>query len=61
MAEQRSLVDIEQAAAIPGVTVPTLYKWARARRVPCIRFGARIRFDPRALDRFVAQNTVEAK
>lgn len=58
----RRLLDIEQAAEVLGIHAATLYKWARAKRVPCIRMGARvIRFDQRALDKFLAQNTVEAQ
>jgi excisionase family DNA binding protein len=58
----RRLLDIEQAAEVLGIHAATLYKWARAKRVPCIRMGARvIRFDPRALEKFLAQNTVEAR
>jgi excisionase family DNA binding protein len=58
----RRLLDIDQAAEVLGIHVATLYRWARARRVPCIRMGARIiRFDPRELDRFLARNTVEAR
>jgi excisionase family DNA binding protein len=58
----RRLLDIEQAAEVLGVHYGTLYRWAKARKVPCIRMGARvIRFDPRALERFLAQNTVEVR
>jgi excisionase family DNA binding protein len=58
----RRLLDIEQAAEVLGIHVATLYRWSRARRVPCIRMGARvIRFDPIVLEKFLRQNTVEAR
>jgi excisionase family DNA binding protein len=54
----RKLLDIEEAAELLGVAVATLYRWSRAKRVPCIRIGPRvIRFDPRALDKFIASHT----
>jgi excisionase family DNA binding protein len=60
--EKRQLLDIDEAAGILGVHPATLYRWSRSRRVPCIRIGARlIRFDPRALEKFLAQNTVEVR
>jgi excisionase family DNA binding protein len=55
---ERRLLDIEEAAEHLGIHVATLYRWARAKRVPCIRMSARvIRFDPRQLEKFLAQNT----
>lgn len=55
-----TLLDIDQAAKVLAVHPATLYRWARSNRVPVIRIGARIlRFDPRALDRFIASNSVE--
>jgi excisionase family DNA binding protein len=58
----KELERFPQAANRLGVKVPTLRKWVREGRVPVIRLSARaLRFDPRALDKFIAQNTVEAR
>jgi excisionase family DNA binding protein len=58
----KELERFPQAASRLGVKVPTLRKWVREGRVPVIRLSARaLRFDPRALDKFIAQNTVEAR
>ena len=59
---ERRLLDIEQAANLLGVSVASLYRWTQTKKIPCIRLGRRvIRFDPRALEKFLAQNTVEAR
>jgi excisionase family DNA binding protein len=56
------LFDVAQAAQVLGLHPGTVYRLARARRLPCIRIGPRVvRFDPRALDRFLRQNTVEVR
>ena len=56
------LLDIDQAAEVLSIHAGTLYRWARAKRVPCIRMGARvIRFDPRELQRFIERSTVEVR
>jgi excisionase family DNA binding protein len=50
-----TLLDIDQAAKVLAVHPATLYRWARSNRVPVIRIGSRVlRFDPRALERFLA-------
>jgi excisionase family DNA binding protein len=56
----RKLLDIEEAAALLGIHAATLYRWARAKRVPCIRMGPRaIRFDPQALERYLTRHSTE--
>jgi excisionase family DNA binding protein len=57
-----ALLDINQAAERLAVHPMTLYRWARAGRVPAIRIGARVlRFDSRALERFISANSVEVR
>jgi excisionase family DNA binding protein len=55
-----ALYDVPTAAAVLNVSVHTLRKWVRERRIPVTRLGRAVRFDPRALERFVERNTLEA-
>lgn len=56
------LLDVEQAAAVLGLHPGTVYRLARARRIPCIRIGERVvRFDSKSLERFLRQSTVEVR
>ena len=60
--DTRKLLDIRQAAEILRVHPGTVYRWARAHRVPSVRISARVlRFDPRALDKFIAANTNDVR
>jgi excisionase family DNA binding protein len=53
-----ALLDIDQAAERLSVHPATLYRWAKQKRIPAIRMGTRVlRFDARALERFIATNT----
>jgi len=58
--DSAALVDIEEAARILGLSKFTLRRWTAQRRVPHVRLGRRIVFDPRALAGFVMANTVGA-
>jgi excisionase family DNA binding protein len=37
---------LKETARFLGVHPKTLERWVRSRRIPCVRVGTRIRFDP---------------
>ena len=47
--ERKSLLDVREVVTLLGVHQQTIYEWAWAGKIPHIRVGARIKFDPRAL------------
>jgi excisionase family DNA binding protein len=51
------LWDIEETATHLGVSIPWIYKAVREGKIPVTRFGRSLRFDPRALDRFIERST----
>jgi excisionase family DNA binding protein len=53
----RRLLKVGEAARFLGLTVDTVYKKARLREVPSVKVGRALRFDIRALERFVEQHT----
>jgi excisionase family DNA binding protein len=55
------LTDIRGASEMLRVSPHTLRKWIRQRRLPVVRLGRAIRFDPRALERFIERNTVDER
>lgn len=40
------LLTVKEAADFLQITENTIYLWARQGKLPCIRFGTSIRFDP---------------
>jgi len=60
--DYRKLMDVAQAAKVMDVHPATLYRWARQRKVPCVRIGSRvIRFDPTAIEKYIQANSVEVQ
>jgi excisionase family DNA binding protein len=55
----KRLLNVEEAAAYLGLKVDTIYKKARLRELPCVKVGRALRFDVKALERFVEQHTIE--
>lgn len=55
----RRLLCVAEAAAYLGLQVDTVYKKARLRELPSVKVGRALRFDVRALERFVEQHTIE--
>ena len=55
----KRLLTPREAAAYLGLAEDTIYKKARLRELPSVKVGRSLRFDLRALERFVEQNTIE--
>ncbi len=55
----KRLLNVTEAAAYLGIQVDTVYKKARMRELPFVKVGRALRFDLKALERFVEQHTIE--
>jgi excisionase family DNA binding protein len=55
----RRLLNVREAAEYLGLEVDTVYKKSRLRELPCVKVGRVLRFDVKALERFVEQHTIE--
>jgi excisionase family DNA binding protein len=55
----RRLLNVREAAQFLGLEVDTVYKKARLRDLPCVKVGRALRFDVKALERFIEQHTIE--
>lgn len=55
----KRLLNPEEAAAYLGLKVDTVYKKARLRELPSVKVGRALRFDVKALERFVEQHTIK--
>jgi excisionase family DNA binding protein len=55
----KRLLNVEEAAGYLGLKVDTVYKKARLRELPYVKVGRALRFDVKALERFVEQHTIE--
>jgi len=43
---------------ISGISTPTLYKWVSHRKIPYIKMGRLVKFDPLKLEEWIKQQTV---
>ena len=55
----RRLLNVREAAQYLGLEVDTVYRKSRLREVPCVKVGRALRFDMRALERYIEQHTIE--
>ena len=49
------LIGPREAAEALGVKLSTIYAWTYRRRLPCLKVGARLRFSPSALTRWLKE------
>ena len=52
------LLDIEAVASWLGISPHTLYKMVSQRRIPYVKVGSRVKFDPLKLEDWIKQQTV---
>ena len=55
----KRLLNVREAARYLGLQADTVYKKARLRELPSVKVGRALRFDVKALSRFVEQHTIE--
>ena len=55
----KRLLNVEEAAGYLGLEVDTVYKKARLRELPSVKVGRSLRFDVKAVERFVEQHTIK--
>ena len=55
----KRLLTVLEAAGYLGLQVDTVYKKTRLRELPSVNVGRALRFDVKALERFVEQHTIE--
>ena len=51
-------LDIQETARHLGVSTTTLYKWVNQRKIPYIKLGRLVKFDPLKLEEWIRQQTV---
>jgi excisionase family DNA binding protein len=49
------LINAREASAMLGVRLPRVYELTRLKKIPFVRFGKQIRFDPDILQAWVKQ------
>ena len=52
----KRLLNVREAARYLSLEVDTVYKKARLRELPYVKVGRALRFDVKALERFIEQN-----
>lgn len=47
--KRHSLMTVKEVMELLGVHQQTIYEWVWAGKIPSLRIGSRIKFDPRAI------------
>lgn len=55
------LLDINQLVEMLNIKKKTIYKWVRQRKIPYIKLGGLIRFDPEEIEKWIGSKKVEKK
>lgn len=53
-------IGIKDVSVYLGVNVRTIYSWISQRKIPHIKVGRLVRFDPKKIDEWLEENTNNA-
>jgi excisionase family DNA binding protein len=51
----KNLLTIKQVSEILNISVHTAYKWSASGKLPNIKLGYSLRFDPERIEKFIAK------
>jgi excisionase family DNA binding protein len=51
---RKNLLKIKQVAEMLQISVHTAYKWVESGRLPAVKLGYNLRFDPDRIEKFIA-------
>jgi excisionase family DNA binding protein len=52
---RKNLLTVKQVSEMLSISVHTAYKWAESGRLPAIKLGYTLRFDPERIEKFIAK------
>ncbi len=55
----KRLLNVREASQYLGLETATVYRKARLREIPSVKVGRALRFDVKALERYIEQHTIE--
>jgi len=55
------LINVKQLSESTGLNVFTLYSWINQKRIPYVKVGRLVRFDPKKIEKWIEEKTVEEK
>jgi len=47
------LIDVKQLSESTGLSVFTLYSWINQKRIPYVKLGRLVRFDPKKIEKWI--------
>jgi len=53
-----NLITVKQLSVLLGSHPQTIYKWIRQRKLPFIRVGGRVKFDPVTIAKWLNERTI---
>lgn len=57
--KNRLLLDVRELSELTGLSVYTLYSWINQRKIPYVKVGRLVRFEPKKIEERIEENSVK--
>lgn len=61
ISSKRWLMSIHEVSTMLGMAVHTIYSWVNQRKIPYVKVGRLLRFDPKDIENWISKNKVEIR
>jgi len=58
MVGKKPLTGVKETAEYLGISIETLYSWTYQRKIPYVKVGRLVKFDPQDLDKWLEERKV---
>jgi excisionase family DNA binding protein len=57
--KDKILLDVRELSELTGLSPYTLYSWINQRKIPYVKVGRLVRFEPKKIEKWIEENSVK--
>ena len=56
---EKNLLNVKELSEYTGISKSTIYEWVNMKKIPYIKIGKLVKFDPKDIDAFIQNHKIK--